>query len=74
MSKITNDMLLSRAQTLRAKRQTVTRLEDELQIAKDNLKLAKTELHFAINNVCDIAEDATKGVQPLFNTDNFVQA
>lgn len=48
-------------------RSIIVRLEGELEIAKQNLKSAKTEMEFALNELADATQSALAGKEPLPN-------
>lgn len=50
-----------------AYRAHVLRMESELQLCKDNLKLAKHELEFAYSDLDSITQEALAGFEPLPN-------
>lgn len=49
------------------RRQVVQRIEGELVITKENLKIARQELQFAYNDLDNITADALSGKEPLPN-------
>ena len=66
-SEAQNERIADAAQRVAHQSDIVKRLESEAQLCKDNLKVAKTEMQFALNDLQAATQDALSGKEMLPN-------